>query len=117
MAMKEESGMVFLDQLQKSLESLVRQIPAVIQLIGRGMCHQNIKSAMAQKLEPESADPPSHLTFCILVISGPVPHRSAQSKDTHPLIDIDLIFNADTSAGRMLIIFVIMIAMHIQHRR
>ena len=57
MPVEKKSGMIFFNQFQECLKSLMGKIPSVIQLISRRVGDQDIESAAAQKLEPQSADP------------------------------------------------------------
>ena len=57
MAVQEEFGPVFFHEPEKNLEALVGQIPAVIELIGGGVGHQDIEALVPEKLEAQPADP------------------------------------------------------------
>jgi hypothetical protein len=53
MAVEEKFRMVLFNQAAENLESLMRQVSSVIELVGRRVSHQNVKAAVLKKLEPE----------------------------------------------------------------
>ena len=61
MAVEEIFGVVFLHQRPEDPESLVGEIAPVIELIGRGMGHQDVKAALLEQLKAQLPDPPLHL--------------------------------------------------------
>ena len=108
--------MILVHQIHKGAESLMWQIAPVAELIGRRMRHQNVESSAPQQREPELGHSFFHLPLRILVCPGAVTHRTAKSEDPDSFIYEYLILNAGTALRRYLLIFVIMISMHIQHR-
>ncbi len=95
---------------------LMGQVAAVVQLICRGMGHENIKTAVEKDLEPQLADAAAHFLFRILKASRTVAHRTAQTEDADPLVYVDRVVNAGTAFRRGPQIFFIMISMDIEDR-
>ena len=90
MTMKKIFRAVFLHQLPEYLESLVRQVPSVIELVCRGMGHQDINSFLPEQLEPQFLHALAHLLFCILVGAGFVAHGPPQPQNADSFIHKDL---------------------------
>ena len=78
MAVEEKFRMVLFNQAAENLESLMRQVSSVIELVGRRVSHQNVKAAVLKKLEPELFYALIHLFFGILMRTWPVTHGTAQ---------------------------------------
>ena len=94
MSMQEILRLILVKKCTKYLKSLVWQIHPVIQLISRGMCHQDIKSPVPEQLKPQLPDTVLHLPFRILEFPGAITHRTAKPQDPYTLVYIDLIVNA-----------------------
>ena len=97
------------------MEPLMGQVHSIIELIRRSMGDQNIKSPVLKQLEPQLSDPILHLPLRILIIPRPVTHGASKPKNPHPLVNIDLVINADTSVRRNLPVFLIVVPMYIQN--
>ena len=81
------------------------------------MSQKNVKSTAVQQWKPQFFDPFFHFFFGILIDTWAVTHGTAQPQNTDAFVDIDLIFDTDTSVRRCLFVPVIVISPYIQDRR
>ena len=116
MTMQKIFWLIFFHQGAEDPKALMRQIPSVVQLISGRMRHQDIKPTLPEKLKPQFPHPLLHLLLRILMGPRLVTHRTAQTQNPHPLMDINLIFYTGAALRRYLLIFFVMISMDIEHR-
>ena len=116
MPMEKKFRLILLKKRPEHLKPLMGQIHPVIELVRRRMSHQNIEPPMPEQLKPKLPHPVLHLPLRILEFPGAVSHRPSKPKDTHPLMDINLIINANAPVRRNLLVFLIVVPVYIQDR-
>ena len=116
MPVKEKFRMVFLYQPLKRPESLMRQIPSVIKLIGRRMRHQYIEAPPTEQFKAQLRNSLFHLPFSILMRPLLIAHGTAEPQNADSFVDKNLILNADAPFRCDSLVFLIMVPMYIQYR-
>ena len=116
MPVQKKFRLVLFHQRSENLKALMRKIPPVVQLISRGMRHQNIKAPPPKQLKPQPGHPLFHFTFRILVRPGLVPHGAAEPQNPHSFVYKYFILYAGTALRRYLLVLPVMVSVYIKHR-
>ena len=116
MSVQHQLRVVAVQQDRKRCKPTVRQIGQIAVAVHRRMGHKNIKPAVAVDLAAQAVDPLFHLGFGKLPGTGAVAAAAAQPGDAQPVVNIDIIINADDALRRAQVIAFIMVAVDIQHR-
>jgi len=86
-------------QAPKAFKTLVAQVPAVMNVPGRGMRDNDIDSAGAPNLKSHTADFSAHLFFGILVRIAVVPMTTLKTDDAQTAVRDQFAVQIDTAVG------------------
>jgi len=117
MSVNEQFRMVFVDQPVEHIESGMRQIGVVAELIGGGMGQQNIEAAIPPELEAQFFDALAHLAFGVHVRPLAVAHAAAKAENAQTVVLVNRILDADAALGRILRVSAVVVAVDVEDGR
>ena len=116
MTMQHQLGMVAIQQLMKDGEAAVGQVVQVAVAVHRRVGDKDVKPAVAVDLAPQAVDALAHLGLGKLPGTGAVAAGPAQPHNAQPVVDEQVVIQADGTLGRVVVVVFVMIAVHVQNR-
>ena len=101
MTVEQIFGVILVQQLDESLETLVSRVGVVAQSFRRGMGHHDVHTAQLPQGVAQEADPAAHLGFGVLVGAFVIPAAATQSQDPQSTVLDDGIVDAVTALRRV----------------